>query len=69
MLCAINLVQDISLCEFTRMKPPFLPFHEPNLCNDYITMNPEYSDCFCFPNQTDSNYDLLNNVLFCCTPN
>jgi len=45
------------------MKPPFLPFDEPNLCNDYISMDPEYSYQSVFLNQTDSNIDLLDNVL------
>ena len=65
MLRAINLRQDGSLYGSTRMKPPFLSFNEPNLCNDYIFMDLEYSDRFChhFFNQVDSNTDLLDNVL------
>ena len=47
MLCAINFCQDNALCGSTKMKPPFLPFDEPNLCNSYIFMDPEYSDRFC----------------------
>ena len=64
MLCAINLCYDTSLHESTRMKPPFLPFDEPNLYNDYIFMDPEYSDCFChcFLYQVDLNTSLLDSV-------
>ena len=63
MLRAIKFCQDTSLRGSTRMKPPFLPFDEPNLCNAYIFMDPKYSDRFCFLNQVDSNTNLLDNVL------
>ena len=65
MICAINLCQDASLRESTKIKPSFLPFNELNLCNDYIFMDPEYSDhfCHCFLIQVDSNTNLLDNVL------
>ena len=33
-----------SLWVSTRMIPPFLPFDEPNLCNDYIFIDPGYND-------------------------
>ena len=36
MICAINLRQDATRHEFTKMKPPFLPFDELDLCNDYM---------------------------------
>ena len=45
-LCAINLCQDATLRGCTKMKPPFLPFDEPNLCNDYILRDSEYIDRF-----------------------
>ena len=70
MIRAINLRQDATCLESTRIKPPFLPFNEPNMCNDYILRDPEYIDRFCinFPchcvlNQVDSDTDLLDNVL------
>ena len=70
MLCAINFHQDATLCEYTKMKLPFLPFVEPNLCNDYILSDLKYIDRFCinFPchfvsNQVDSDTDLLDNVI------
>ena len=47
MLRALNLRQDAILCESTRMKPLFLPFDEPNLCNDYISTDSGYIDLFC----------------------
>ena len=65
MLCTMNLCQDASLFGSTIMKPPFLPFDEPNLCNDYIFMDPEFSDfyCHCFLNPVDSKTNLLDNVI------
>ena len=70
MIRAINLCQDATCHESTKMKPPFLPYNEPDLCNNYILKDPEYIDRFCnnFPcqcvvNQVDSDTDLLNNVL------
>ena len=65
MLCAFKLRQDTSCCGSTRIKPSFLPFDEPNLCNDCIFMDPEHNDCFChcFLDQVDSNTNLLGNVL------
>ena len=49
----------------TKMKLSFLSFDEPNVCNDYIFMDPEYSDCFChcLLNHVDLNMDLLDNGL------
>ena len=50
--------------DLQKMNPPFLSFDEPNLCNHYIFMDPEYSDRFCsFFNQIDSNTNLLDNIL------
>ena len=65
MICAINLRQDASLCGSTKIKPPFMLFDKPILCNDNILMDSEYSDrfCHCFLNQVDSNTNLLDNVL------
>ena len=70
MICAVNLREDATLCESTKMKPPFLPLHEPNLCNNYILRDSEYIDCFCikFPchcvlNQVDSDTNLLDNMI------
>ena len=70
MIRAINLRQDATLHRSTKIKPPFLTFNEPNLCNDYILKDPEYIDRFCinFPchcvlNQVDSDTDLLENEL------
>ena len=64
MLCVINLRQHTSLCGSTKMKPPFLPFNEPMLCNDYIFMDSDYSDCFCFLNQIYLDTKQLDNVRF-----
>ena len=47
MLHGFNLCQDNALCGYTEMKPPFLPFDEPNLCNDYLLMDTEYIDRYC----------------------
>ena len=63
MLHAIKHCQNTSLRNSTRMIPPFLPSDEPNFCNDYIFMDPEYNDQLCFINQVDSNTDLLDNVI------
>ena len=70
MLCAINFRQDNTLRGSTKMKPPFLPFDKPNLCNDYILRDSEYIDrscinftCHCVLNQVNSDTDLLNNVI------
>ena len=70
MLCAINVCQDTTLRGYTKMKPPFLPFNEPNLCNDYLLRDSEYIDrsCIHFPghcvlNQVDLDTDLLDNVI------
>ena len=41
MICAINLRQDATLLESKKTKPHFIPFNEPNLCNDYILKGPE----------------------------
>ena len=52
------------------MKPPFLPFDEPKLCNNYTLRDSEYIDrfrinfpCHCVLNQVDSNTNLLDNVI------
>ena len=70
MICAINLYQDDSSYESTKMKPRFLPFDEQDLCNDYILKDPEYIDRFCINflchfvlNQVNSNTNLLDNVV------
>ena len=70
MIWAINFCQDTTLRGSTKNKPPFLPFDEPNLCNDYILRDSEHIDHFCinFPchcvlNQVNLNTDLLDNVL------
>ena len=63
MLHSINQCQNTSLKEFTRMEPPFLPFDEPNLCNNCIFIDQNYDDRLYFFKQVDSNTDLLDNVL------
>ena len=70
MICAINLCQDATYHESKKMKSPFLPFDEPDLCNSYILKDPEYIDCFCINflghcvlNQVDLDTDLPDNVL------
>ena len=63
MLHVIKHRHNTSLWNSTRILPPFLLFDEPNLCNDYIFMNPEYNDRLCSLNQVDSNTDLLDNVI------
>ena len=67
---AVNLCQNATCHEYTKVKPPFLPYGEPDLSNDYILKNPDYIDRFClnFPchcvlDQVDSDTDLLDNVL------
>ena len=63
MLHAIKHCQNTFLWNSTRMLPSFLPFDEPNLCNDYIFMNSEYNNRLCFLNQVDSDTDLLDNMI------
>ena len=70
MICAINLHQDATLCGSIKMKPLFLPFNEPKLCNKYILRDSEYIDCCCINflchrvlNQVDVDINLLDNVL------
>ena len=70
MICAINIRQDATHHESTKIKPPFLPYDKPDLYNNYILKDPEYTDlfyihfpCHCILNQIDSNTDLLDNVL------
>ena len=63
MLHAIKHCRNTSLWNSTRMIPPFLPFDELNLWNDYIFMDQEYNDQLCFLNQVDSNTDLFDNVI------
>ena len=46
MICAINLCQDTTSQEYTEMKPPFLPYDEPDLCNYYILKDLVYIDRF-----------------------
>ena len=52
------------------MKPPCLPYGEPDLYSNYILKNPDFIDHFCinFPchcvlNQVDSDTNLLDNML------
>ena len=70
MICAINLRKDATCHESTKMKPPFLPYDEPDLCNNYILKDPEYIGricinfpCHCVLDQVDSDTDLLDNAL------
>ena len=63
MLRAVNLCHNTSLCGSPKFKLTFLPLGGLNLCNDYISMDPEYSDHFCFLNQVDWNINLLDNML------
>ena len=70
MIRAINLCQDATLCGSTKMKPPFLHFDEPNLCNDYILRDPECINrfciilpCHCVLNQVDLDTSLLDNTI------
>ena len=70
MFCAINLCQNAILQRATKMKPPFLPFDELNLCNDCILWDSEYIDRFCINfsyycvlNQVDLDTNLLDNVI------
>ena len=70
MLCAINLCQDNTLCTFTKIKLSFLPFDEPNQCNDYLLRHSEYIDpscsncpCHYVLNQVNLNTNLLDNVI------
>ena len=44
MLNAIKHCQDISLWKSTRIEPPFLPFDEPNSCNDCVFIDQKYND-------------------------
>ena len=70
MICAINLCQNATFCGSTKMKPPFLPFDEPNLCNNYILRDPKYVDrfcinllCHCILNHIDLDTNLLDNMI------
>mmetsp|Transcript_24375 Transcript_24375/g.27269 ORF Transcript_24375/g.27269 Transcript_24375/m.27269 type:complete len:85 (-) Transcript_24375:324-578(-) len=63
MLHAIKHRHNTSLRNSTRMVPPFLPFYELNLCNDYIFFDPEYVDQLRFLSQVDSNTNLLDNII------
>ena len=63
MLHAIKHCHYTSLSNSTKMLPPFLPFDEPNLCNDYIFMNSEYNNRLRFLNQVDVDTNLLHNVI------
>ena len=63
-------VKMLPFMNLQKIKPPFLTFDKPNLCNDYILKDPEYIDRFSinFPchyifNQNDSNANLLDNML------
>ena len=63
MLHAIKHCHNTSLCNSTRILPPFLPFDELNLCNDYIFMNSEDNDRLCFLNKVDLDTNLLDNMI------
>ena len=63
MLHVIKHCYNTSLWNSTRIIPPFPPFDEPNLCNGYIFMDPEYNDRLCFPNNFFLNTNLLDNVI------
>ena len=63
MLNDIKHRQDSSFWESPRIESPFLPFDEPNSCNDCIFMNQKYNDWLCFHNQVDSNTNLFADVL------
>ena len=62
-LYAIKHCHNTSLLNSTKMSPAFLPFDEPNLCNDYIFMDSESNNGLCFLNQVDPDTDLLDNVI------
>ena len=69
MIHDINLRQDATRLQSTKMKPPFMPFDDQNLCNYSILKDPKYIDCFCINflcycvlNQFDLNTDLIDNV-------
>ena len=47
-ICAINYHRDATCQKQTDVKQTFLPYHEPDLCHDYILKDPEYIDCFYF---------------------
>ena len=61
---AIKHCQNIYLWKSTRIEPSFLPFDEPNSCNDCIFMDQKYYNWFHFLNQADSSTDLFDKVLF-----
>ena len=70
MICAINRRLDASCQEPTDVKKGFMPYDEPDLCNDYILKDPEYIDHFCinFPyhcvlEQVPSDTNLLDNMV------
>ena len=69
-MCAVNCHQDTICQEYTGVKPAFLPYGEPDLCNDYTLKDSVYIDhfcinfpCHCFLDQVDLNTNLLNNVV------
>ena len=47
MLCAIHRCQNANRQEHTKISQPFLPYDEPDLCNDYISKELGYNDRFC----------------------
>ena len=69
MICVIDLCQNNTLHGSTKTKPPFLPFDEPNLYNDYLLRDSECINhsyinfpCHCVLNQVDLDTNLLDNV-------
>ena len=68
-MCTINLRQEVTCQKYAVVKPPFLPYGEPNLCNSYILKDPDCINCFCIYfschcvfNQDDLDTDLLEDV-------
>ena len=70
MVYAVNCRQDASCQEPIDVKQPFLPYDDPDLCNDYIFKDLGCIDRFCinFPfhyvlKQVPLNTNLLDNVV------
>ena len=47
MICAIHRRQVAERLEPIDISQPFPPYEELDLCNDFISKEPDYIDCFC----------------------
>ena len=63
MNCAIHRRQDTERLEPIDLSQPLLPYEEPDLCNDFISKEPDYIDRFCinFPRHYVLRHVLLDS--------